>query len=120
MPRKLAIKSFEDHLLGGFFSAINSFIGEMFSEGLDRASFGEHTLLRNSVPPFFMCYVFKGQSYSALQRVRYFIDKIQNDEPVWQTFNMYNQVNKEIQLKDLPSLEPLINKIFVEKTIPIN
>ncbi|MHA2088064.1 MAG: tetratricopeptide repeat protein, partial [Promethearchaeota archaeon] len=37
--------SFENHLFGGFFTAINSFINEKFSEGLDRASFGEYTLL---------------------------------------------------------------------------
>jgi len=113
-------QKFEDHLLGGFLSAINSFIGEMFSEGLDRVSFGEHTLIMTPVPPFFMCYVFKGQSYSAQHRIRYFIDKIQNDEPVWQTFNKFNQVNREIQLKDIPSLEPLINEIFIRKTIHLN
>ena len=113
-------QKFEDNLFGGFFTAINSFISEKFSEGLDRASFGEHTLLMNPVPPFFMCYVFKGQSYLAQHRIRYFIDKIQNDEPVWQTFNKFNQVNREIQLKDIPSLEPLINEIFIRKTIHLN
>ncbi|NVM34577.1 MAG: hypothetical protein HWN81_03210 [Candidatus Lokiarchaeota archaeon] len=74
----------------------------------------------NSMSPFLMCYVFKGQSYSAQQRIRYFIDKIQNDEPVWQTFNKFNQINKEIQFKDIPSLEPLINGIFMDKTIPLH
>ena len=113
-------QKFEDHLLGGFLSAINSFIGEIFSEGLDRASFGEHVLIMTPVSPFFVCYVFKGQSYLAQQRIRYFIDKIQNDEPVWQTFNKFNQVNREIQLKDIPSLEPLINEIFIRKTIHLN
>ncbi|NVM35899.1 MAG: hypothetical protein HWN81_09905 [Candidatus Lokiarchaeota archaeon] len=113
-------QAFEDHLFGGFFTAINSFISEKFSEGLDRAIFGEHTLLMNSVSPFLICYVYKGQSYSAQQRVKYFIDKIQNDEPVWQTFNKFNQVNREIQLKDIPSLEPLINEIFIRKTIHLN
>jgi len=113
-------QAFEDHLFGGFFTTINAFINEKFSEGLDRAIFGEHTLLMNPLPPFFICYVFKGQSYSAQHRVRYFIDKIQNDELVWQTFNKFNQVNKEIQFKDIPSLEPLINEIFIDKTIPLN
>ena len=119
---KLFVKeqAFEDHLFGGFFTAINSFINEKFSEGLDRATFGEHTLLMNSVSPFLMCYVFKGQSYLAQQRIRYFIDKIQNDEDIWQNFKKFYQLNKEIQLKDIPSLEPLINEIFMDKTIPLN
>ncbi|MFW9827133.1 MAG: tetratricopeptide repeat protein [Candidatus Thorarchaeota archaeon] len=110
-------ESFEDHLFGGFFTAINCFINEKFSEGLDRASFGEHTLLMNTVSPFLMCYVYKGQSYSAQQRLKYFIEKMQNEEQVWQTFISYYQLNKEVQLKDIPSLEPLINETFIEKAI---
>ncbi|MFW9942982.1 MAG: hypothetical protein ACFFFT_18240 [Candidatus Thorarchaeota archaeon] len=109
----------EDHLFGGFFTAINSFISEKFSEGLDRAIFGEHTLLMNSVAPFLVCYIFKGQSYSAQRRITYFMDKLQSDELVWQTFNQFYQLNKEIQLNDIPSLEPLINKTFKEKSSPL-
>ncbi|MFX1584648.1 MAG: hypothetical protein ACFFDL_08615, partial [Promethearchaeota archaeon] len=111
---------FEDYLFGGFFTTINSFISDKFSEGLDRAIFGEHTLLMNSVSPFLMCYVFKGQSYSAQQRITYFIDKLQSDELVWQTFDKFYQVNKEIQINDIPSLKTLIDEIFIEKTIPLS
>lgn len=110
-------QSFEDHLFAGFLSAINSFMDEMFSEGLDRAVFGEHTLLMNSVSPFFMCYIFKGQSYSAQHRIKSFIDKLQRDKDVWDTFKKFYQMNKEIQLKDVPSLEPLIKEIFIDRTI---
>ncbi|MHA2326799.1 MAG: hypothetical protein ACXACB_15430, partial [Promethearchaeota archaeon] len=105
-------KNFEEHLFGGFLSAINSFMDEMFSEGLDRASFGDYTLILNSISPFFMCYIFKGQSYSAHQRVLYFIDKLQRDKEVWQSFELYHQKNQEIQLKDIPSLEPCFNHFF--------
>ncbi|MFX1389529.1 MAG: tetratricopeptide repeat protein [Promethearchaeota archaeon] len=108
-------KSFEDHLLGGFFTAINSFINEKFSEGLDRASFGEHTLLMNSVSPFLMCYVYKGQSFSAQNRIRKFIDKIQTKKDVWDTFLKFHQMNKEIQIKDIPLLKPLIAETFIVK-----
>ncbi|MFX1464253.1 MAG: hypothetical protein ACFFBF_14580 [Promethearchaeota archaeon] len=113
-------QTFEDYLFGGFFTTINSFITEKFSEGLDRAIFGEHTLLMNSVSPFLMCYVFKGQSYSAQQRITYFIDKLQSDELVWQTFDKFYQVNKEIQINDIPSLKTLINEIFIDKSVPLN
>ena len=113
-------QDFEDHLFGGFFTAINSFINEKFSERLDRATFGEYTLLMHSVPPFFICYVFKGQSYLAQQRIKYFIDKIQNDEDIWQKFNKFFKLNREIELKDIPSLESLINEIFLDKSTPLN
>ncbi|MFX0081279.1 MAG: tetratricopeptide repeat protein [Candidatus Hodarchaeota archaeon] len=110
-------KSFEDHLFGGFFTAINSFVNEKFSEGLDRAIFGKHTLLMNSVSPFLLCYVFKGQSYSAQHRINYFISKLQKDKDVWETFEKFYQTNMEVQLKDVPSLEPLINEIFINRKI---
>ena len=112
-------QTFEDHLFGGFFTAINSFISEKFSEGLDRAIFGEYTLLMNSVSPFLTCYVFKGQSYSAQHRIRYFIKEFQNDKAVWQTFKNFEQLNMEIQVKDIPSLESLIQNIFIDKTVQL-
>jgi tetratricopeptide (TPR) repeat protein len=111
---------FEDYLFGGFFTTINSFITETFSEGLERATFGEYTLLMNSVSSFLMCYVFKGKSYSAQTRIRCFIDKLQNDGPIWQAFQDFNKLHKEIELKDIPSLEPLIKEIFMDKTILLN
>jgi tetratricopeptide (TPR) repeat protein len=113
-------QKFEDHLFGGFFSAINSFISEKFSEGLNRATFGEYTLLLNYISPFLMCYIFKGQSYSAQTRINYFINKIQKDEPIWQTFERFYKLNKEVQLIDVPSLEPLISDTFIKKNIPLN
>ncbi len=110
-------KSFEDHLFGGFFTAINSFINEKFSEGLDRAIFGDHTLLMNSVSPFMICYVYKGQSYSAQNRIKSFINEIQSDKDIWDTFEKFYKLNKEVQLMDIPSLKSLIEEIFIDKTI---
>jgi hypothetical protein len=55
----------------------------MFSEGLDRAIFGEHTLLMKSLPPFFISYIFKGQSYYALQKLNMFIEKLEKKEDIW-------------------------------------
>ncbi|MFW9820181.1 MAG: tetratricopeptide repeat protein, partial [Candidatus Thorarchaeota archaeon] len=113
-------KDFKDHLLGGFFTAINSFINEMFSEGLDRASFGKHTLLMNSIPPFLMCYVYKGQSYSAQKRIKSFINEIKSNTRLWDTFERFYQLNRKLQMTDIPSLQPLIKKIFIDKSESIN
>ncbi|MHA2399131.1 MAG: tetratricopeptide repeat protein [Promethearchaeota archaeon] len=109
-------QNFKDHLFGGFLSAINSFISEMFSEGLDRVIFGDQTILVNSVSPFFVCYVFKGQSYSAQKRIKSFVEEIQVDTVVWQTFEKSYRVNKEVQLRDVPSLEFLIKQTFIDLT----
>ncbi len=109
--------AFEDHLFGGFLTAVNSFSDEMFSEGLNRANFGEYTIIMNSLSPFLVCYLFKGQSYLAQQRVKKFIDNIKKDKNLWKTFNEYNQTCRVVQLEDVPLLGSLITEIFLEKSI---
>ncbi|MFX0000896.1 MAG: tetratricopeptide repeat protein [Candidatus Hodarchaeota archaeon] len=109
-------KSFESHLFSGFLTTIDYFIREMFSEGLDRAIFGEHTLLLKSIPPFFISYIYKGDSYYALQKLNYFIDHIQVED-IWHSLLKSFKVNQSIHLKDIPSLESLITKTFITKSV---
>jgi len=108
--------SFQDHLFGGFLSAINSFSGEMFSQGLDRAIFGEYTILMNAVSPFIICYLFKGQSFLAQQRMKQFIESIQTDNKIWETIKNYYKAHRLIQEADVPSLDSLVNEIFIERS----
>lgn len=61
-------------IIGGYLTAINQFGDEIFSEGLDRAKYGEYTVLMKSVDPFLVCYLFKGQSFLAKQKLAYFAD----------------------------------------------
>jgi hypothetical protein len=104
--------SFKDHLWGGFLTAFNSFSDEMLSEGLDRAKFGEYTLLMKTISPFLVCYLFKGQSYLAQHKLHNFIENITNHNTIWDTINRFNETNREIQLKDIPLLEKLIDESF--------
>ncbi len=110
---------FEDNLFGGFIFAINSFISEKFSKGLDRAIFGEYTLLMKAILPFFICYVFKGQSYLAQKRINFFIESLIEDKDTWHTFRDFHHLNKEIQIKDIPSLGAMITKIFINKSVSL-
>jgi len=111
--------TFEDDVLGSFLSAINSFSDELFSEGLDRAVFGQYSILMKSASPFLVCYLFKGESYLAQHRIRHFVDRLQNDHLIWETFNQFYQTNQVIQAKDIPTLNPLITEIFIDKNFPL-
>ncbi|MFX1498930.1 MAG: tetratricopeptide repeat protein [Promethearchaeota archaeon] len=113
-------KVFESHLLGGFLATIDYFIREMFSEGLDRAIFGDYTLLMKSFPPFFICYIFKGNSYYALQKLNYFIDILQTRVDIWQNLLNSFKLSKLIHLKDIPLLESLITDVFITQNMVIN
>ena len=110
-------KSFESHLFGGFLTTIDYFIKETFSEGLDRAVFGDHTLIMKAIPPFFISYIFKGDSYYALQKLDYFEDNLQKEGEIWQNLLKAFQKNTTIQLEDEPLLESLITETFIANKI---
>ena len=108
--------SFEDDLISGFLTAFNTFSGELFSNKLDRAKFGDYTILMQTVKQFSMCYLFKGQTYLAKQKFKQFIDLIQKSPSIWQTMIKFTKTNRSIRLKDSSSLELLIDEIFIKKT----
>ncbi|MFX1304831.1 MAG: tetratricopeptide repeat protein [Promethearchaeota archaeon] len=109
--------SFEDDILGGFLTTINYIISEVFSEGLDRAIFGQYTLLMMPLQPFLVCYIFKGASYYAYNKIKNFLDSIHNDNVIWHSLQKFYQKSKSIQIDDIPSLESLITEIFAKKNI---
>jgi len=106
---------FEDDILGGFLTTINYFISEVFSEGLDRAVFGQYTLLMMPLHPFLICYIFKGHSYFAQHKITNLIQNIQKDDIIRQSLQDFFQKSKSVQTDSIPSLESVITEIFVEK-----
>ena len=54
---------------------------------------------------------------SAQNRIKSFINELQKNKEVWDTFLKFFQMNKEIQMTDLPSLESLIKEIFIDRTL---
>ncbi|MFX1490428.1 MAG: tetratricopeptide repeat protein, partial [Promethearchaeota archaeon] len=106
-------ESIDSEIFSGFLTTIDYFINEMFSEGLDRAIFGEHTLLMKSIPPFFISYIFKGDSYYALQRTDRFIEQLQTEGNIWQKLIKYSEISKTVHIKDIPSLGSLITETFI-------
>jgi len=109
--------SFEEDLVGGFLSAIDSFSGELFSEGLDRAKFGQHTVLMKPFSTFSACYLFKGQSYLAKKRMDKFIESIQKTEELKGIFENFNRTHQTIELKENPPLKILLTDVFIHKKL---
>ncbi|MHA2088083.1 MAG: tetratricopeptide repeat protein, partial [Promethearchaeota archaeon] len=65
-----------DDLFGSFMSAFNKFSSEIFEKSIDRIKIDENLILIKPVKPFLVCYVIKGQSYPALQKLNRFSDAI--------------------------------------------
>lgn len=104
---------FSNELFSGFLTTFDSISKEVFSEGLDRAKFGHHTILMDSVEEFLVCYLFKGQSYFAKQKLSYFTSQMKDLSTVWQIFNDFLNNFNIIQLKQHPILEDIITKSFI-------
>jgi tetratricopeptide (TPR) repeat protein len=102
----------DNQLFGSFLTAFTSFSNEYFSKGLDRAKFGEDTILIESIDKFSVCYLFKGQSYPAKQKLKHFIEKIQNSTLIWKTLEKFYQTSQVIEFQDFPFLEAFITEIF--------
>jgi tetratricopeptide (TPR) repeat protein len=76
----------DDQLIGGFLTAVTSFGTEVFSGSgaIDRIQYQEYTVASKILESMMFCYMFKGQSYSAIQKLDQFMDEIQNLSPVWE------------------------------------
>ncbi|MFX0043422.1 MAG: tetratricopeptide repeat protein [Candidatus Hodarchaeota archaeon] len=104
---------FSDDLLSGFLTSFDSISKEVFSEGLDRAKFGHHTIIINPIENFLVCYLFKGQSYFAKQKLGYFTGHMERNSSISQIFNKFLQSFHTIQLKENPILRELIMESFL-------
>jgi tetratricopeptide (TPR) repeat protein len=104
-----------DELFGGFLSAFTSFSDEILSEGLDRAKFGQYTVLMKNVADYSFCYLFKGQTYLAKKKIHNFTESFQNNSSMMQTLNEHHQTSQVIEVKNFPFLEGYIKEIFTNK-----
>jgi len=112
-------KDFKETFISKFLTAFNTFSEQIFSEGLDRATFGNYTLVMAPVNSFSLCYLFKGQSYVAKQKLTRFTEKIRKNKLLGQIFENFDQNNETIKLSENAPLESLITEIFISKTIQI-
>lgn len=107
---------FEEDMISSFLTAFNSFSEELFSEGLDRAKFGQYTVLKESITNFSVCYLFKGQTYLAQQKLSKFVENLQSNSPLWQSLGQHYKTSQILELKKCPQLESLITEIFTSKS----
>ncbi|MHA2394099.1 MAG: hypothetical protein ACXAEX_19360 [Promethearchaeota archaeon] len=102
-----------DDLFSSFMSAFNDFSGEMFSRSIDRIKSGEYTILINPIEPFLACYIIKGQSYPAQQKLTRFSATIKANSEIWNALTKARNTGEILQLDDPPSLGTTVSEIFL-------
>ncbi|MHA2400797.1 MAG: tetratricopeptide repeat protein [Promethearchaeota archaeon] len=103
-----------DHsdLFSNFMSAFNIFMDEIFSKSIDRIRVGENTILINPIEQFLACYIIKGQSYPALQKLTRFTEAIKENSEIWDALNKAIKTSEMLELDKPPELKTVIDEIF--------
>ena len=99
-------------LFSAFMSAFNSFSSEVFSKSIDRIKIDENVILMKPIKMFLLCYVIKGQSYPAQQKLARFSDAIKDNPEIWKALEKSALTNEMLELNKPPSLGIIINEIF--------
>jgi tetratricopeptide (TPR) repeat protein len=102
-----------DDLFSSFMSAFNTFSSEIFSNSIDRVKIADNTILINPIEPFLACYVIKGQSYPAQQKLTRFSDAIKASPEIWDALNKAVKTSEMLELDNPPSLGSVVKEIFV-------
>ena len=102
----------DEGLFSSSLSAFTSFSTKFFSKGLDRVKFGDDMMLMESIGSFSFCYLFKGQTYLARQKLTKFTEEVQNNKSLWQNLEHHFKMGQVLELKESPQLESLITEIF--------
>ncbi|MHA2243826.1 MAG: tetratricopeptide repeat protein [Candidatus Hodarchaeales archaeon] len=102
-----------DQLIGGFITAINAFSQQAFSEtgSIEGIKHKDYTILMNPTDPLLCCYIFKGPSYYALQKLQTFSDTIKVSDIIWDMMLEASSIGKDISGEK--TIEDLVAKIFL-------
>jgi hypothetical protein len=95
-------------------SAFETFSSEVFSESIDRIKIGENLILINPLESLLVCYVVKGQSYPALQKLHRFSDAIKWNTEIRESLNRALQTGEVLELDNPPSLGDVVNENFTQ------
>ncbi|MFW9992106.1 MAG: tetratricopeptide repeat protein [Candidatus Odinarchaeota archaeon] len=104
--------SLEDQLIGGFLTAINNFMREAFSVtgSIERIKHEDNIILMKNVESFLFCYAFKGQSYSAMQKLDKFIEDL-NSKNIWKALTKASEYG--VFGPELDTVDELAAEIFL-------
>ncbi len=105
----------DESLFSGFISSINAFFKEVFetSGSIERIKHQDLTVLLKPVDSVLFCYVFKGQSYSAIKKLEEFILMLQNKNVrVWKALQKQIETTAPLEDHIFQILDDEISDVF--------
>ncbi|MFW9843069.1 MAG: tetratricopeptide repeat protein [Candidatus Thorarchaeota archaeon] len=105
----------DEYKIGAFLSAIQSFSSEYFSQTIDRIRLEEYTLLIKYENQFTICYIYKGQSYSALQKIAHFISRLRCQTELWQASDTSSIMIHSFDSKTKEMIQSVVLDVFLDQ-----
>jgi len=102
----------EKQMFSSFMDAFNAFSHEFFAKTLDRVKIGENTIIMSPFEDKFLCYVIRGQSYPAQQKLIKFSEGIKNSKDILEAINRSYSTGAILNEENTPVLGELVNTIF--------
>ena len=106
-----------DQMMGSFLKAVQKFGHEVFSQTLDRIKFETYTFLIRSKDPLTFCYIYKGQSYSAQQKLNELIDDMLSKSTVWDPLLQQVKTGQTLDPDSQATLDALLSDVFLKPQI---
>ena len=94
-------------------SGLNTFGNEIFANQIDRVKLGDNTILMSPLENISLCYVIKGYSYLALQKLYKLRDAILQNQEVQSQLDSAITKSKLIRPLDAPQLDGLVKTIII-------
>jgi hypothetical protein len=103
-----------DMLISGFLTSINSFVQEAFhvTGMIRRITHDEYTLSFNLIEPILFCYVYEGQSYTAMKKLEKLITEVQTSE-IWSALEEVGNRGYGLNKSHKDHMEGVIAEIFL-------
>ncbi|NHK32894.1 MAG: tetratricopeptide repeat protein [Asgard group archaeon] len=112
--KKFSQKEMIDEMfVGGFLTAIDAFMHQTFATGgsIERIQHQEYTLLLKVENPLLFCYVFKGQSFTAIQKLDKIIQELKKSETIWNS--LVTNHGEQLTEAERSLLDDLADQVFL-------
>lgn len=112
--KQFSSEKLDDLQIGGFLSSVNSFLQRTIDPmgTIDRINYLDYTLLFKSIENILFCYIFKGESYFALEKINNFLEAFHDSSPIWQYINEFLQTGQQLSPEETLVVDTLIDEIF--------
>ncbi|NHJ49841.1 MAG: hypothetical protein FK733_18760 [Asgard group archaeon] len=111
--KKFSQKEMIDEMfVGGFITAIDAFMHQTFATGgsIERIQHQEYTLMLKVEQPLLFCYVFKGQSFTAIQKLDQVVQELKKSNSIW--IKLTTNHGEQLTDTEIESLNELVDQIF--------